>query len=161
MIDFPYSLCITSRRIRLALGIALVALPLAAGASGNILPNAYAWSENGGWINFAPNAGPGVTVADNGISGYAWSENFGWISFAPIAGGVSNQAGTLSGYAWGENAGWINFAPVVGGGVSIDPSGQFTGWAWGENIGWINFATQSPVLTSWIPSDLIFADGFE
>ena len=61
-------------------------LPEPAGASGNILPNAYAWSENAGWINFTPNTGPGVSVGDSSVSGYAWSENFGWISFAPIAG---------------------------------------------------------------------------
>ncbi len=148
------------RSIALVLTAVAGWLPEPAGASGNILPNAYAWSENAGWINFAPNTGPGVSVGDSSVSGYAWSENSGWISFAPIAGGVLNHGGTLSGYAWGENAGWINFSPVVGG-VSIDASGQFVGWAWGENIGWINFATQSPVITTWIPSDLIFADGFQ
>ena len=126
----------------------------------NIAADAYAWSENGGWINFAPTAGGGVTVSDDRLTGYAWSENFGWIALAPIGGGVSNAAGLLSGFAWGENAGWINFAPPAGG-VSIAPNGQFSGWAWGENIGWINFATQSPVVTTWLASDLIFADGFE
>jgi hypothetical protein len=112
----------------------------------------YAWAENAGWINFAPNAGPGVTVTSSTLSGYAWSENFGWIALAPgRGGGVLNSGnGTLSGYAWGENAGWINFAPAFGGGVGIDgATGQFSGYAWGENVGWINFGIANPVVTSW------------
>ena len=148
------------RQVFVGAALALAGAMGMAHAAGNLLPDSYAWSENAGWINFSPSSGPGVTVTNIALTGYAWSENFGWISFAPIAGGVHNSVGTLSGYAWGENAGWINFAPVVGG-VSIDASGQFNGWAWGENIGWINFATQSPVITTWIPSDLIFADGFQ
>jgi hypothetical protein len=126
----------------------------------NILPNAYAWSENGGWINFAPASGTGVTVTDSHVVGFAWSENFGWIDLAPIGAGVANDLGQLSGYAWGENAGWINFAPPIGG-VLIDVSGKFTGLAWGENLGWINFTTQQPVTTTWPESDVIFADTFE
>ncbi len=49
-----------------------------------------------------------VSAAD--LSGYAWSENAGWINFAPTGGGVSlNGSGDLYGYAWGENVGWISF----------------------------------------------------
>jgi len=144
--------------IRLAAAMVLFGASVAHAA--NIVADAYAWSENGGWINFAPTSGGGVTVGDSRISGYAWSENFGWIALAPLGAGVHNAAGLLSGFAWGENAGWINFAPPAGG-VSIAPNGQFTGWAWGENIGWINFATQSPVITSWLAGDVIFADGFD
>lgn len=48
--------------------------------------------------------------ADGALSGYAWSENAGWINFAPTGGGVSvNGSGNLYGYAWGENMGWISF----------------------------------------------------
>lgn len=45
------------------------------------------------------------------LSGYAWSENAGWINFAPSGGGVSldNTTGELKGYAWGENIGWLSF----------------------------------------------------
>jgi len=151
---------IRSNRSSIAAFAFAATLSARAQASGNIDAASFAWSENGGWINFAPNAGPGVTVGDGGLTGYAWTENFGWISLAPLAGGVSNQFGKLSGYAWGENAGWINFAPVPGG-VFIDTDGEFSGWAWGENIGWINFHTQRAVVTTWSGSDRIFADGFE
>ncbi|MBU4141678.1 hypothetical protein KKE99_02290 [Patescibacteria group bacterium] len=44
------------------------------------------------------------------LSGYAWSENAGWISFAPSGGGVLlDDTGDFSGYAWGENIGWVSF----------------------------------------------------
>ena len=140
--------------------VAVLALACRFAAAANIQPDAYAWSENGGWINFAPLSGPGITVADSRLTGFAWSENFGWIDLAPVGAGVSNDLGRLSGYAWGENAGWINFSPPIGG-VSIAVSGQFTGWAWGENIGWVTFVTQSPVVTTWPESDVIFADDFD
>ncbi len=143
-----------------AIGAVLLIAAIRASAAGNILPNSYAWSENAGWVNFAPTAGPGVTVADTNISGFAWAENLGWINFAPTGSGVVNdRSGGLSGYAWGENIGWINFAPA-GCHVVIDLAGQFNGLAWGENIGWINFATQAPVTTTW-RTDVIFANGFE
>jgi hypothetical protein len=129
--------------------------------AGNIQPNSYAWSENAGWVNFAPTAGPGVTVSDSGVTGFAWTENLGWINFAPIASGVANDGtGKLSGYAWGENIGWIHFSPN-GVPVIINASGQFSGFAWGENIGWINFSVTPGVTTSWLGSDVIFANGFE
>lgn len=151
--------------VRCILRFVLPALTLAAAPNlraANILPNSFAWSENAGWINFAPNAGPGVTVNDTSVSGSAWSENLGWISFAPIgAGGVANDGtGKLYGYAWGENVGWINFAPN-GTPVVINANGQLTGYAWGENIGWINFNVLPGVTSSWRGSDVIFANGFE
>ena len=144
---------------------AALLIAAAPAAAGNIMgTGAYAWAENAGWINFTPNAGPGVTVAASTVSGYAWSENFGWISLDPVGGGgvLNSGSGTLSGYAWGENAGWINFAPTFGGGVSIDgATGQFSGYAWGENVGWINFSIANPVVTSWRATSGIFSDGFE
>ncbi len=49
-------------------------------------------------------------AADGTLSGYAWSENAGWINFAPSGGGVTvGTSGDLKGYAWGENLGWISF----------------------------------------------------
>lgn len=132
-----------------------------AACAANIQPNSYAWSENAGWVNFAPNAGPGVTVGDGTLTGFAWSENLGWINFAPIAAGVANDGtGKLYGYAWGENAGWIHFSPN-GVPVAIDANGLFTGYAWGENIGWINFNVTPGVTSSWRGSDVIFANAFE
>ena len=123
----------------------------------------YAWSENLGWLNTRPGAvgGPGVHVADSGLTGWAWSENAGWISLSCTnrscawgSYGVTNDGcGTLAGFAWSENAGWINFAPA-GAGVAIDPkTGIFSGRAWSENAGWITFSATSPVayqvVTSW------------
>ncbi len=116
----------------------------------------YAYGENIGWISLEPrdDGGPGVEVADAGLSGYMWGENTGWINLSPANGGVENDGlGNLSGYAWSENTGWISFAPVNGG-VSIDPdTGEFAGYAWGENTGWISFQNTAPldfkVTTAW------------
>jgi len=137
--------------IRMGCALALLAGPL----PGNIDAGArFAWAENLGWVNLAPEQG-GVTVHFNGengwLSGFAWSENAGWIRFGAATGGpyanttVANwgvnlaAAGALSGFAWGENIGWIRFDPAHGG-VAIDrTSGAFAGFAWGENVGWIGF----------------------
>jgi len=145
----------------LALWLGAALLPGAAAAA-NIQPNGFAWSENAGWINFAPNAGPGVSVGDTAVNGFAWSENLGWVNFAPLgsSGVVNDQHGNLYGYAWGENAGWINFAPN-GVPVGIDSGGVFSGFAWGENVGWINFNAAPGVVTTWRALDLIFANGFD
>lgn len=45
------------------------------------------------------------------LSGCAWSENAGWINFAPTHGGVTISTSTnkFDGYAWGERIGWIHF----------------------------------------------------
>ncbi len=71
----------------------------------------YAWSNVGGWVNFAVSSTTGtsdqVTVTDSALTGYAWSENDGWINLAPAQGGVKNDGeGNLSGYAWDTGAGW-------------------------------------------------------
>jgi hypothetical protein len=136
--------------------------------AGNIDPNndgsQYAYGENVGWLNFEPNAGPGVTVTSTNLTGYIWAENIGWIKLNPTYGGITNDGtGLLSGYAWGENVGWINFNPTVSGsqdyGVTIDGSGNFSGWAWGENVGWIHLQAAMPVFykvqTSWITSCIV------
>ncbi len=112
----------------------------------------YAYGENVGWLNFEPNAGDGVQVESDVLTGFVWAENIGWINLSPSTyGGIANDGtGNLSGYAWGENVGWINVNPVVSGdptdyGVKIDSDGNFSGWAWGENIGWIHLQSTSPV----------------
>jgi hypothetical protein len=120
--------------------------------------NPYAWSENAGWVNFAPSNSE-VSVYSDHLEGYAWAENIGWIKLGSYSGGgshtysnsnssdwgVNNDGnGNLSGYAWSENAGWINFNPNHSQ-VTIDQdTGEFDGYAWGENIGWIHFKNASP-----------------
>lgn len=98
--------------------------------------NHYAWSENGGWVNFRANPNTIVRLNDSEMTGYAWSENFGWINLNPPTAGVRNNGkGHLSGYAWGENSGWINFT-----GVNIDPlTGEFFGYASSSALGRISF----------------------
>ncbi len=149
---------------------ALLALVLGAMASGvfaeNIDPandnSRFAWGENVGWLNAAPNGpsgpppGNGVVVSNTALYGYMWSENAGWISLncsntgtcGSVNYSVGNTAfGDLLGYAWSENAGWISFTcgntgtcGTVTYGVHINTStGVFSGQAWGENIGWITF----------------------
>jgi hypothetical protein len=44
------------------------------------------------------------------LSGFAWGENVGWINFAPEGAGVRILGnGRFVGFAWGENIGWVNF----------------------------------------------------
>lgn len=142
------------------------------GLAGNVDPSdKYAYSKNTGWLNFEPEEGPGVTVADGKVSGRVWAENIGWINLDPeddLNSGVKNDGtGLLTGFAWGENVGWINFNPNVPNdanhyGVTIDRDGNFSGWAWGENIGWIHFQSASPVeykvATTWIISCVVGCD---
>jgi ferric-dicitrate binding protein FerR (iron transport regulator) len=122
-------------------------------ASGNIDPaERFAWSENAGWINFAPADG-GVNAAVTGLSGYAWGENIGWVKMAADNSTYQNTTKddwgvfpfhrTLKGFAWSETVGWINFAPSHGG-VSIGACGRFDGFAWSENVGWIHVRNASP-----------------
>lgn len=138
-------------RWRKTIGWAMVLAVAVAGsmvlADGNIDPaNNFAWSENAGWINFAPTNG-GVTVrVGHGLSGFAWAENIGWIKLAAVGStygntttndwGVKLVGKTLQGFGWSENAGWINFAPTNGG-VAIS-NGWLNGYAWSENAGWIH-----------------------
>lgn len=126
-----------------------------------------AWSESGGWLNFASDDG-GVMVYDDYLAGYIWSEKLGWISLNCANTNscdfsnykiINDKEGTLSGYAWGENIGWINFKPDNGG-VKINSEGEFSGYAWGDSIGWLVFNCKSldvcqnndfKVATTWLP----------
>ena len=137
------------QRLGWTMGLAALLTGSMAGATGNIdTNNAFAWSENAGWINLAPTNGS-VTLKAAGLSGYAWAENVGWIKMAAVdstyANTTTNDWGVylagkaLRGYAWSENAGWINFAPSQGGGVTIS-NGWFAGYAWSENVGWIHLS---------------------
>lgn len=115
----------------------------------------YAWSENGGWLNFKAGGGD-VQVYPDHLEGFVWHENLGWIRLGTSTQGGThsyfntasdnyginrnNASGALSGLAWSENAGWINFAPTYGGVTVNLASSAFSGYAWGENIGWIKFS---------------------
>ncbi len=73
------------------------------------------------------------------LAGYAWSENIGWIDFAPVSGGVSSDSnGFLTGYVWSENIGWIKFGGLFSFPIGIDtvaqdaqilPNNKLIGWA--------------------------------
>lgn len=136
------------QRLGWAMGAAALLTGSMVWAAGNIDPaNNFAWSENAGWINFAPTNG-GVTVTTAGLSGYAWAENIGWVQLAYPGSTYNNTSATdwgvkmtgknaLQGFAWSENAGWVNFASQYGG-VTIT-NGWLYGYAWSANVGWIHF----------------------
>lgn len=109
-----------------------------------------AWSNNIGWVNFAP-ANGGLVITDTAVTGSAWSPNYGWINFTPTNGGVENDGqGDLSGTAWGDNTGWISFS-----GVSIDTNGIFHGQATGTIVGTLTFdCSQCDVATDWRPASI-------
>ncbi len=91
---------------------------------------------------------------DGTLSGYAWSENIGWINFAPAgpypalpnySARVDLTTGEVSGWArvLAYGGGWDGWIKLRGTnyGVSINKtSGEFSGWAWSDMvIGWISF----------------------
>ena len=134
---------------------------LCAATAGNIdSTNRHAWSENAGWVNFAPTNGGGATLHFDGTSGWlagcAWGENIGWVKLGDNTGGPYNNTSStdwgvnlnassnLSGYAWGENVGWIKFNPAHSQVAIDEATGRFDGYAWGENIGWIHFSGAAP-----------------
>ncbi len=116
----------------------------------------YAWGENMGWINFAPQNGDtytGIHITDTAVTGYAWSAAVGWINFSPTNSGqgVTNTSdGHLGGYAWIATKGWLSMS-----GVSINSSGKITGIAGteGSTVGRVSFdCTQCNVTTDWRPT---------
>lgn len=146
-----------SSRARVALSLILpvvalyVSCPAPALASTGTIEstNQYAWSNDGGWVNWDPTNGD-VQVTDTALTGYIWSADFGWINLSPTNGGVTNNGdGVLGGYAWGENVGWINFT-----GVTIDSNGVFQGETVAQPVfGTMTFdCTNCSVVTTWHPS---------
>jgi hypothetical protein len=132
-----------------AFAVLLTAAPVAFAAAGTISSSSkYAWSNIGGWVNFAPSNSI-VTVTYAAITGYAWSANDGWINLSPTGSGVTNDGkGNLSGFAWDSLAGWVSFS-----GVTIDSSGKFHGEATGANSYAVNFDCSScNVVTTWRPA---------
>ena len=125
---------------RVCVLIWLVAVVGSAQAQGIIDPgHRSAWSENGGWVNWAPEGSdPGDPVVGRGLS---------------VATNVDGSA-FLSGFLWWENLGWVNLgdgSPADGfwygnaigedSGVNLDSDGTMRGLAWSENAGWVNFDT--------------------
>lgn len=108
----------------------------------------YAWSDQGGYVNFAPSRG-GIDVTDTVLTGYAWAQNTGWISFDTIQSGVTNDGqGNLGGFAWSEGEGWLSFT-----GVSIDINGRFHGQATGADSTLTFDCTNCDVRTAWRADD--------
>ncbi|MBI3458653.1 hypothetical protein HY061_00080 [Candidatus Azambacteria bacterium] len=152
--------------------LAVIFLPIFVSAGTGTIQGStkFAWSNNVGYINFAPVVGGtyyGLTITDGMVNGYAWSANSGWIKFNdftnPNVGseaGVKNNGGVLSGYAWGANLGWINFT-----GVTINTgTGKFSGIASGNLIGTLKFddcptSANCNVVTDWRPTVVVSSSG--
>lgn len=119
-------------------------------SNGNFLSTSYAWSDNIGWIWFAPTdtppgeAGPNparLNLGINEVSG--WARACAGAVNANCTGGANPAAG-----GWD---GWIKLRGVTQGGqsygVTFNPfppapesTPQFEGWAWGDSVvGWISF----------------------
>lgn len=115
----------------------------------------YAWGENMGWINFAPETNSeysGLHISDTAITGYAWSAVLGWINFSPTnsdQGVLNTKEGHLSGSAWVAGLGWLSMD-----GVTINSSGKFTGTGGteGSAVGRVSFdCDHCNVITDWRP----------
>lgn len=143
----------------------LPALPLVAAAASSSIGTTprYAYTANGGWVDFRPSTADGVYVTDTFLAGYAYAANFGWIllgSGNPANGHTySNTSaadsgvnlapdGRLTGYAYAANIGWINFEQTSGQPKVNLISGKFTGSAYSANIGWISLSTAVSDLTT-------------
>ena len=99
----------------------LLATALTHAATGTIDPTAkYAYSENAGWLNFAPTDG-GVSVTRTALSDYAWCETTGWIKLGSGTGPYANTSAT----DWGVN---VAYSANVPGGGSLSGYGL---WATG------------------------------
>ena len=136
----------TTTTLTLALFALAITTQLAFAATGTIIPpDQYAWSDNGGYVNWDATSS-NVTITDTALTGYIWSAGFGWINLAPTEGGVTNNNGVLGGSAWGTNTGWINFT-----GVTIDSSGVFHGHTTAQPIfGTMTFdCAYCTVTTTW------------
>lgn len=110
----------------------------------------YAWSEHGGWVNFAPTATPPVAPYQRTESRSAFvdpvcladktktCEIKGWIRFEN--GGVGEWDGWVSMQMSkagrpGDNAYAVKLLPEVNG------VRQFSGFAWGDTVvGWVDFS---------------------
>jgi len=136
-----------------------------------------AWSENIGWINFAP-AGSypncPISTCPTGSPNYSAKADLdtgkvtGWARVCAAAPDPSTCGG---GVGANPNAGgwdgWILLGPIVKGGtdygVSINRStGDFSGWAWSNMvIGWISFERVKTSFSFWPPNAVISCEGVD
>lgn len=111
----------------------------------------YAWSEHGGWVNFAPTATPPVAPNGRTESRSAFVDPVclanktktcvikGWIRFenggiGEWDGWVSMQMSKTAGRP-GDNMYAVSLSPEVNG------IRQFSGFAWGDTVvGWVDFS---------------------
>jgi hypothetical protein len=104
----------------------------------------FAWSENVGWIDFAP-AGPYPSVPNySAKADMATGQVSGWARACAVF--QAGCSGALKGDS--ERGGWdgwikLRKGPGDGGanyGLYIDGSGDLQNWAWGSDVaGWISF----------------------
>ncbi len=111
-----------------------------------------------------PNYGVSLDSVTGLFSGYAWSENIGWIHFAPLGpypsspnysacldfgegGKVCDELGGNKAGGWARalayGDGWDGWMKLRGSNYGVnfnDHNGEFSGWAWGSDVmGWISF----------------------
>lgn len=139
------------RKIGMLLCISAVGLSLHGATTIND-NNKYAYSANGGWVDWQGDTSSGAAIGELYCTGFIYSANFGWISLGsgPTNGsyysnaaaddfGVNHDGGMLSGYAYGANIGWIAFE--TNGNPRVDLStGNLSGYAYGANVGWIGLS---------------------
>lgn len=110
------------------------------------------------------NYGVNIPASDGALSGYAWSENIGWIDFAPAGPypaapnysaqrtgnnleGWTRITGIAQAGAAGNSGGWEGWMKLNGVAqdgspyeVSINPTdGKMTGYGWSDELGWVDF----------------------
>lgn len=116
-----------------------------------------------GWISMSGTTyGVTIPETDGPLSGYSWSENVGWIDFAPAGPyptapnySARRTGNSLEGWARvtsianaGANAGgWLGWVKLSGTsqngtpyGVSIGAGGTLGGYAWSDELGAIDFS---------------------
>jgi len=141
----------------MAMMLSVAAVDVSASETNGTINSSYkfAWGENLGWVNMAPQTGGGLSITDSAVTGYAWTSAAGWLNFS--ADGVTNTSeGVLGGSAWSSQKGWIDFT-----GVTINSSGVFTGTAGteGSTAGRISFDCDNcEVRTDWRPASARTSD---
>ncbi len=119
----------------------------------------FAWGENIGWINFAPQSPDTPTTlssqdqpyfGEHAASGFAWAENVGWINLGDGSPEAGNQYANTDANDFGIN-------------ITIDPMDSdikvLSGFAWAENIGWINFGPFDDLITANQHARIVLSEG--
>lgn len=138
----------------------------------NGLVTGYAWSENVGWIDFAPTgpypAAPNYSVTRNGNNLEGWARivsirdaaaidnSGGWQGWVKMNGSnyqvsINPTTGSLNGNAWSDELGSISFSGTgsitYGGKIPPPPSGTLT-----SNVSTLILTAANPTLISSNPS---------